>query len=65
MLLISGLTMFMPGFGVNFEYDSSRIIALPTLRKLGLKITIISIGLSDLAFFHLLTHVLFKALLIM
>jgi len=32
LLLISGLTMFMADLGVNFEYDSRRIIALPTLR---------------------------------
>jgi NADH-ubiquinone oxidoreductase chain 5 len=38
-----------------------KIIALSTLSQLGL-ITI-SIGLSGLAFFHLLTHALFKALL--
>jgi NADH-ubiquinone oxidoreductase chain 5 len=35
------------------------------LRQLGLIIVAISIGLSGLAFFHLLTHVLFEALLFM
>jgi NADH-ubiquinone oxidoreductase chain 5 len=52
--------MFMAGLGANFEYDLRRIIALSTLRQLGL-ITI-SIGLPGLAFFHLLTHA-FRALL--
>ena len=42
-----------------------RIIALSTLRQLGLIIITISIGLSSLAFFHLLTHALCKALLFM
>ena len=42
-----------------------KIIALSTLRQLGLIIITISIGLSGLAFFHLLTHALFKALLFM
>jgi hypothetical protein len=37
--------------------------ALSTLRQLRLTIMTISIGLSSLAFFHLLTHALFKALL--
>ena len=65
LLLVSGLTMFMAGLGANFEFDLKRIIALSTLRQLGLMIMTISIGLSGLAFFHLLTHALFKALLFM
>nr|AQP29750.1 NADH dehydrogenase subunit 5 [Longipeditermes longipes] len=65
LLLISGLTMFMAGLGANFEFDLSSIIALSTLSQLGLMIMTISIGLSGLAFFHLLTHALFSALLFM
>nr|YP_009351437.1 NADH dehydrogenase subunit 5 [Termes comis]AQP29596.1 NADH dehydrogenase subunit 5 [Termes comis] len=65
LLLVSGLTMFMAGLGANFEFDLSKIIALSTLSQLGLMIMTISIGLSGLAFFHLLTHALFKALLFM
>jgi NADH-ubiquinone oxidoreductase chain 5 len=61
--LFSGLTIFMAGLGANFEFDLRRIIALSTLRQLGLMIITISIGLSGLAFLHLLTHALFKALL--
>jgi NADH-ubiquinone oxidoreductase chain 5 len=49
--------------GANYEFDLEKIIALSTLRRLGLMIITISIGLSGLAFFHLLTHALFKALL--
>ena len=63
LLLVSGLTIFMAGLGANFKFDLRRIIALSTLRQLGLMIIIISIGLSSLAFFHLLTHALFKVLL--
>nr|WMY24099.1 NADH dehydrogenase subunit 5 [Nasutitermes sp. D MLW-2023a] len=65
LLLISGLTMFMAGLGANFEFDLKSIIALSTLSQLGLMIMTISVGLSGLAFFHLLTHALFKALLFM
>ena len=65
LLLISGLTMFIAGLGANFEFDLRKIIALSTLRQLGFIIITISIGLSGLAFFHLLTHALFKALLFM
>nr|WMY23982.1 NADH dehydrogenase subunit 5 [Trinervitermes geminatus] len=65
LLLVSGLTMFMAGLGANFEFDLKKIIALSTLSQLGLMIMTISMGLSGLAFFHLLTHALFKALLFM
>jgi NADH-ubiquinone oxidoreductase chain 5 len=55
----------MAGLGANFECDLRRIVALSTLRQLGLMIITVSIGLSGLAFFRLLTHALFKALLFM
>ena len=61
--MVSGLTIFIAGLAANFEFDLKRIIALSTLRQLGLMIITICIGLSGLAFFHLLTHALFKALL--
>lgn len=63
LLLISGLTIFIAGLGANFEFDLKKIIALSTLSQLGLIIRILSIGFFKLAFFHLLTHALFKALL--
>jgi NADH-ubiquinone oxidoreductase chain 5 len=65
LLIVSGLTMFMAGLGANFEYDLRKIIALSTLRQLGLIISAVSVGLASIAFFHLLTHALFKALLFM
>nr|AVE15759.1 NADH dehydrogenase subunit 5 [Creobroter sp. JZ-2017] len=65
LLVISVLTMFMSGLGANFEYDLKKIIALSTLSQLGLMMSIMSLGFADLAFFHLLTHALFKALLFM
>nr|AND46657.1 NADH dehydrogenase subunit 5 [Anopheles cruzii] len=65
LLLVSGLTMFMAGLGANFEFDLKKIIALSTLSQLGLMMSILSMGYYNLAFFHLLTHALFKALLFM
>uniref|UniRef100_UPI0030036D04 NADH dehydrogenase subunit 5 n=1 Tax=Desmometopa sabroskyi TaxID=3118444 RepID=UPI0030036D04 len=65
MLLLSGLTMFMAGLGANYEFDLKKIIALSTLSQLGLMMSILSMGFYKLAFFHLLTHALFKALLFM
>nr|YP_133765.1 NADH dehydrogenase subunit 5 [Dermatobia hominis]AAR16441.1 NADH dehydrogenase subunit 5 [Dermatobia hominis] len=65
LLLLSGLTMFMAGLGANYEFDLKSIIALSTLSQLGLMMSILSMGFYKLAFFHLLTHALFKALLFM
>nr|YP_010411489.1 NADH dehydrogenase subunit 5 [Callirhopalus sedakowii]URN73820.1 NADH dehydrogenase subunit 5 [Callirhopalus sedakowii] len=65
LLFISLMTMFMAGLGANFEFDLKKIIALSTLSQLGLMISILALGSYELAFFHLLTHALFKALLFM
>nr|QWB85877.1 NADH dehydrogenase subunit 5 [Purpuricenus lituratus] len=65
LLIISSLTMFMSGLGANFEFDLKKIIALSTLSQLGLMMSILALGSYELAFFHLLTHALFKALLFM
>nr|YP_009383606.1 NADH dehydrogenase subunit 5 [Zelandoperla fenestrata]ARS43778.1 NADH dehydrogenase subunit 5 [Zelandoperla fenestrata] len=65
LLLMGGLTMFMAGLGANFEFDLKKIIALSTLSQLGLMMSILAMGFPKLAFFHLLTHALFKALLFM
>nr|YP_009740895.1 NADH dehydrogenase subunit 5 [Emeiacris maculata]QID03909.1 NADH dehydrogenase subunit 5 [Emeiacris maculata] len=65
LLLIGCLTMFMAGLGANFEFDLKKIIALSTLSQLGLMMSILAMGYPKLAFFHLLAHALFKALLFM
>nr|YP_009183784.1 NADH dehydrogenase subunit 5 [Limonius californicus]ALN96478.1 NADH dehydrogenase subunit 5 [Limonius californicus] len=65
LLVISSMTMFMAGLGANYEFDLKKIIALSTLSQLGLMMGILALGGHMLAFFHLLTHALFKALLFM
>nr|YP_009938348.1 NADH dehydrogenase subunit 5 [Lethe oculatissima]QNU07767.1 NADH dehydrogenase subunit 5 [Lethe oculatissima] len=65
LLLLSGLTMFMAGVCANYEFDLKKIIALSTLSQLGLMMSILSMGYYELAYFHLLTHAMFKALLFM
>lgn len=63
ILIISSLTIFISGIRALVECDMKKIIALSTLRQLGVIIASIGLGLPSLAFFHLITHALFKALL--
>nr|YP_009504403.1 NADH dehydrogenase subunit 5 [Macrodorcas seguyi]AWX65993.1 NADH dehydrogenase subunit 5 [Macrodorcas seguyi] len=65
LLFVASLTMFMAGLGASYEYDLKKIIALSTLSQLGLMMSILGMGGYILAFYHLLTHALFKALLFM
>nr|AON77096.1 NADH dehydrogenase subunit 5 [Crangon hakodatei] len=65
LFLIGSLTMFMAGLCANFEMDLKKIIALSTLSQLGVMMSILGLGWPELAFFHLLAHALFKALLFM
>lgn len=45
------------------ECDIKKIIALSTLSQVAVIIFTLRLGLPDIAFFHLITHALFKALL--
>lgn len=63
LIIISIITILMAGVGANLETDLKKIIALSTLRQLGLIIIRIRIGAVMLAYFHILSHALFKALL--
>jgi NADH-ubiquinone oxidoreductase chain 5 len=55
----------MSGIRASYENDFKKIIALSTLRQLGLIMTILRLGLNLLGFYHLLTHAVFKSLLFM
>jgi NADH-ubiquinone oxidoreductase chain 5 len=64
LLLYSGVfTRVLAGFRALFENDLKKIIALSTLSQLGIIFTGLGLSHPNLAFFHLLTHALFKALL--
>lgn len=63
IIIFSVITIFIAGVGAIFEIDLKKIIALSTLRQLGLIIIILSLGKYEIAFFHLITHALFKAIL--
>ena len=63
LLILATLTTTIAGLAALVENDIKKIIALSTLRQLG--IIIIRLGLIAplFTFFHLITHAIFKALL--
>lgn len=63
LFLVARMTSLMAGFNACIESDLKKIIALSTLSQLGFIIIILALGFSTLAFYHLLTHAVFKALL--
>nr|YP_009684889.1 NADH dehydrogenase subunit 5 [Daphnia similis]AYE40154.1 NADH dehydrogenase subunit 5 [Daphnia similis] len=63
LMFLSIMTMFMSGVVAIFEFDLKKVIALSTLSQLGMMMFAISLTLYKVAFFHLLSHALFKALL--
>jgi NADH-ubiquinone oxidoreductase chain 5 len=65
LLLIGSMTMLMAGVRAMQELDIKKVVALSTLRQLGLMIIIIGAGIPLLGFLHLLSHAYFKAILFM
>ena len=63
LLIFRMFTSFYAGINSIVEKDLKKLIALSTLRHLGFIGMAFSSGLLNLAFFHLLTHALFKSLL--
>jgi len=64
LLLILGImTIIIAGLTAMLEIDIKKIIALSTLRQLGIMILILGVGNPMLSFFHLLSHAFFKAIL--
>lgn len=57
------LTSVIASLSACFETDLKKTIALSTLRQLGIITSTLAMGIPILAFFHLLTHAIFKALL--
>lgn len=63
ILTIAVCTILIAGLRATTECDIKKIIALSTLRQLGIIITRLGFNLPRLTFFHITTHALFKALL--
>nr|ANQ92685.1 NADH dehydrogenase subunit 5 [Bathynomus sp. YS-2016] len=65
LAMLGLLTTLMASISATYETDLKKVVALSTLSQLGFMVTTLSLGLYELAFFHLLTHAVFKALLFM
>nr|YP_009244866.1 NADH dehydrogenase subunit 5 [Amynthas hupeiensis]AMO26951.1 NADH dehydrogenase subunit 5 [Amynthas hupeiensis] len=63
LLLIAVSTTTMAGLSAMTECDMKKIIALSTLSQLGMMMASMGLGMVNLAYFHMVTHALFKALL--
>nr|YP_010384451.1 NADH dehydrogenase subunit 5 [Amynthas seungpanensis]UGW52610.1 NADH dehydrogenase subunit 5 [Amynthas seungpanensis] len=63
LLLIAVSTTTMAGLSAMTECDMKKIIALSTLSQLGMMMAAMGLGMVNLAYFHMITHALFKALL--
>nr|BDQ44312.1 NADH dehydrogenase subunit 5 [Amynthas phaselus] len=63
LLMIAVSTTTMAGLSAMTECDMKKIIALSTLSQLGMMMAAMGLGMVNLAYFHMVTHALFKALL--
>jgi len=60
IFLLSMLTIFVAGLRSLAEMDFKKIIALRTLSQIGFLVLALSLCLTQLSFFHILTHAFFK-----
>merc|ERR550519_1956734 len=51
----------MAGLAAMFETDIKKVIALSTLRQLGIIIIVIGVNIPLLSFFHLISHAFFQS----
>nr|YP_010983044.1 NADH dehydrogenase subunit 5 [Haemaphysalis warburtoni]WOH23033.1 NADH dehydrogenase subunit 5 [Haemaphysalis warburtoni] len=63
LMKISLLTMMMSGLNAFFETDLKKIIAFSTLSQLSMMMIIMSLGMTEMAFLHLILHAIFKSML--
>jgi len=63
LLLLGGLTTVYAGLSALFQSDLKRVIAYSTCAQLGYMLVGLAAGGQSLAFYHLINHAYFKALL--
>lgn len=65
LLLMGSLTILIAGLAATIEIDIKKVIALSTLSQLGLIFFILGLNNPFTAFFHLISHAYFKAIMFM
>lgn len=60
---LSRLTILLAGLSAIAERDLRRVVAMSTLRQLGLIFYLLSVGEWAFSFYHLIVHALFKSLI--
>nr|YP_010736693.1 NADH dehydrogenase subunit 5 [Heterophrynus longicornis]WEM34677.1 NADH dehydrogenase subunit 5 [Heterophrynus longicornis] len=65
LFFVGLVTMFMAGVAANLESDLKSIVALSTLSQLGLMMMVVSLGWWEMAYFHMVIHALFSAMMFM
>lgn len=63
LLGVGLVTRVVAGISAILEVDIKKIIALSTLRQLGVIATALGLGLPQVSYYHLLVHAFFKALI--
>ena len=63
LMIIGIITIILASISALFEIDLKKIVALSTLRQLGVIMLRLGLGAYIARFFHLLSHAFFKALL--
>ena len=63
LLAVGVVTILIAGFAAIYETDIKKVIALSTLSQLGVIIIVLGAKKPLLAYFHLLSHAYFKAML--
>lgn len=61
LLGLGAATLTIASLAALFEVDLKKIIALSTLRQLGVIIVALGLGSPEISFLHLLAHAFFKA----
>lgn len=61
LIVSSTITLLIAGITATIERDLKKIVALSTLRQLGVILFALSNEIPDICFFHLITHAYFKA----
>jgi len=63
VIILGAVTITMAGMAALKELDIKKVVALSTLRQLGVIFFALGLSLPRVAFFHLVSHAYFKAIL--